>query len=182
MTYLWVKALHLVGIVSWFAGLFYLVRLFVYHAEADHRPAAERELLQRQFTIMAERLLHIIATPAMVVTVGAGITMLVLNSHLLQHRWMHLKFVPILWLLGYHAWCWAVVRRLGRGESAGTPKQMRIANEVPTILLVVTVILAVLKDTASLLQLLGLSVGLIVVLGVAIQLYGAVRARKGETV
>ena len=182
MTYLWVKALHLVGIVSWFAGLFYLVRLFVYHAEAAHRPAAERNLLQRQFTLMAERLLHIITTPAMVITVAAGITMLVLNPALLSQRWMHLKFAPIIALLAYHAWCWAIVRRLGRGHGVGSPKQMRIANEVPTILLVVTVILAVLTGTASLLQLLGLSVGLILVLGVAIQLYGAVRARKGETV
>ena len=182
MTYLWVKSLHLVGIVSWFAGLFYLVRLFVYHAEAANRPEAERDLLQRQFTLMSERLLHIITTPAMVVTVGAGITMLVLNPHLFQHRWMHLKFVPILGLLAYHAWCWTIVRRLGRGESAGTPKQMRIANEVPTVLLVLTVILAVLKDTASVPQLLGLSLGLVLVLGVAIQLYGAVRARKGEPV
>jgi putative membrane protein len=182
MTYLWVKSLHLVGIVSWFAGLFYLVRLFVYHAEAAHRPAAERDLLQRQFTIMAERLLHIITTPAMAVTVGAGITMLVLNPTLLSQRWMHLKFVPLVGLLVYHAWCWSIVNRLARGGSSGTPKQMRIANEVPTLLLVVTVILAVLKGTASVLQLLGLSVGLVLVLGVAIQLYGAARARKGETV
>jgi putative membrane protein len=182
MAYLWVKSLHLVGVIAWFAGLFYLVRLFVYHAEASHRPAAERDVLQRQYTLMASRLLHIITTPAMILTVVAAVSMLTMNTGLLQVRWMHLKFAPVIGLLAYHAWCWACVNRLQRGQSLGTPKQMRIANEVPTVLLVVTVILAVLKDIATIPQLLGLSLGLIVVLGVAIQLYGVIRARKGETV
>ncbi len=178
MTYLWVQALHLVGVVSWFAGLFYVVRLYVYHAEAAARPAHEREILQAQFTLMARRLLHIITTPAMLVTAAAGAGMLWLQPALLRQPWMHIKLTLVLLLFAYHGWCSARLRRLVAGEVAGTPRQLRIANEAPTLLLVLIVTYAVVKSAVSPGVALLLAAGLVVVLGVAIQLYGAARLKR----
>jgi protoporphyrinogen IX oxidase len=177
MAYLWVKSLHLVGVISWFAGLFYLVRLFVYHAEAAGRPATERDVLQPQFTLMASRLLHIITTPAMLVTLAAGLAMLWLNPGLLRQPWMHIKLTLLLGLFAYHGWCAARVKGLRAGAVAGTPRGMRIMNEVPTLLLVLIVTYAVVKNGVGAGTALLLAVGLAVVLGVAIQLYGVARGR-----
>jgi len=77
MTYLWFKAFHLVGVVAWFAGMFYLPRLFVYHAEANEQPEAVRTVLQQQYQIMEKRLYRIIMTPAMVLTVAMAIAMVI---------------------------------------------------------------------------------------------------------
>jgi len=180
MTYLWVRALHFIGVVSWFAGLFYVVRLYVYHAEAAARPPQEREILQAQFTLMARRLLHIITTPAMLVTAAAGVTMLVLQPALLRQPWMHIKLTLVLLLFAYHGWCLSRLRRIANGGMAGTPRQMRIANEAPTLLLVLIVTYAVVKSAVAPATALLLAAGLIVVLGVAIQLYGVARAKRGD--
>jgi putative membrane protein len=178
MTYLWVKSLHLVGVVAWFAGLFYLVRLFVYHAEAAERDAAARAVLEPQFTLMAQRLLHIITTPAMLVTLGAGLGMLGLNPGLLTQPWMHVKLTLLVALFAYHGWCAARVRRMASGGPVGTPKQMRVMNEVPTLLLVLIVTYAVVKNAVRPGTALLLAAGLAVVLGVAIQLYAAARSKR----
>jgi protoporphyrinogen IX oxidase len=180
MTYLWVKSLHLVAVVAWFAGLFYLVRLFVYHAEAAERDAAARAVLEPQYTLMAQRLLHIITTPAMLLTLVAGIAMLLLNPGLLTQPWMHVKLTLLLGLFAYHGWCVGQVRRLGRGGSVGSSTQMRVMNEVPTLLLVLIVTYAVVKNAVRPGVALLLAAGLVVVLGMAIQLYAALRAKQGR--
>jgi putative membrane protein len=91
MTYLYLKAIHIIFVVSWMAGLFYIVRLFIYHVEANERPEQERITLQKQFEIMQHKLWYIITTPAMVLSVIAGIGMIWLNPALLSMNWMLVK-------------------------------------------------------------------------------------------
>ncbi len=88
MAYLYLKSIHIIFVVSWMAGLFYIVRLFVYHVEANDRPEQERVILQRQFELMQHKLWYIITTPAMVLAVLAGVGMIYINPALLQADWM----------------------------------------------------------------------------------------------
>ncbi len=177
--YLYFKIFHLVGMVSWMAGLFYLPRLFVYHAEARALPEATRGPVQQQLTLMMGRLLNIITTPAMLMTFIGGIGMLVLNPDVLRQPWMHVKLALVLALAGYHGWCSRTRRALARGEATGTAKGYRIANEVPTVALVLICTFVELKGSIGLLGGLGVSVVMIVLLGVGIQAY-AVYRRKAE--
>ena len=102
-TYDYIKALHLIFMVSWFAGLFYMVRLFIYFKEADDKIPAQKAILQPQFVIMMQRLWWIITTPAMLLTVLFGVWMIALNPNYLLHApWMHLKLGFVVMLLIYH--------------------------------------------------------------------------------
>lgn len=112
MIYLISKSIHIIGVVSWFAGLFYLVRLFVYFREAADLPEAEKRILQNQYEIMIRRLYQIITTPAMVITLAAGITMLGMNPDLLSQPWMVAKLALVASLLVYHWYCGRIVRHL----------------------------------------------------------------------
>jgi protoporphyrinogen IX oxidase len=178
--YLYFKIFHLVGMVSWMAGLFYLPRLFVYHAEARDLPEAARGPVQQQLTVMMGRLLNIIMTPAMVMTFIGGIAMLTSNTDLLRQPWMHVKLTLVIGLAGYHGWCSATRKKLARGEQAGTAKGYRMANEVPTVALVLICTYAVLKNSIGMLAGLGVSIVMILLLGLGIQAYAAYR-RKAET-
>ncbi len=176
--YLYAKIFHLVGMVTWMAGLFYLPRLFVYHAEAQARTDATRDVLTAQFTLMEQRLLGIITTPAMVATWLGGLTMLGHNGALLSQRWMVVKLVLLLLLSGYHGWMSGVVKRLARGEHVMTSERFRVMNEVPTVALVLIVTYAVLRDSVGLMAGLGVAAAVTVLLGVGIQVYAGVRKRK----
>jgi putative membrane protein len=164
--------------VTWMAGLFYLPRLFVYHAEAQARTDGTRDVLTAQFTIMEQRLLGIITTPALVATWLGGLTMLGHNSALLSQRWMLVKLVLLLLLSGYHGWMSGVVKRLARGEHVMTSERFRVMNEVPTVALVLIVTYAVLRDSVGLMAGLGVAAAVTVLLGVGIQVYAGVRKRK----
>jgi putative membrane protein len=115
MTYLYLKAIHIIFVVSWMAGLFYIVRLFIYHVEANERPELERITLQKQFEIMQHKLWYIITTPAMVLSVLAGIGMIWLNPALLGMNWMLVKLAFVLGLLIYHFICQNIINKLKRG-------------------------------------------------------------------
>jgi protoporphyrinogen IX oxidase len=147
MSYYWFKAFHIVGFVSWFAGLFYLPRLFVYHAEAQEQqiePA--RSILRNQYTLMEKRLYGIIMVPAMVVTLVMAAAMLVLQPEMLQQTWLHVKMGLVLVLVGFHHYCRKIMRQLEAGQTPLTSKQFRWMNEFPTFFLVVVVLLAVFKN------------------------------------
>jgi protoporphyrinogen IX oxidase len=147
MSYYWFKAFHIVGFVSWFAGLFYLPRLFVYHAEAQEQQVEPaRSILRDQYLIMEKRLYGIIMTPAMVVTLVMAAAMLVLQPELLQQTWLHVKMGLVLVLVGFHHYCRKIMRQLESGEMPFTSKQFRWMNEFPTFFLVVVVMLAVFKN------------------------------------
>ncbi|MEX8548233.1 MAG: protoporphyrinogen oxidase HemJ [Mucilaginibacter sp.] len=144
--YLYLKAVHIIFVVSWMAGLFYVVRLFIYHTEAKERPEAEQKILFPQFEMMQRKLFNIITTPAMVLTLLAGIVMVYLQPAWLQQSWLQVKLGFVLGLIVYHFICQNMMQQLRKGIFKFTSTQLRIWNEVATILLFAIVFLAVLKN------------------------------------
>ncbi len=140
------KAFHIVGFVSWFSGLFYLVRMFVYHAEASDKPESIREDWKRQFSLMQWRVYKMIATPAMVITWLCGLSMIAINPAILQSTWMHIKLTLLVLLVLYHFYCKSIIIRQESGIDKGTSINYRLLNELPTLFLVAIVLLAVLRD------------------------------------
>ena len=167
------KAIHIVGFISWFAGLFYLVRLFIYHAEAGQKPEAERTVLQAQLEVMASRLWKIITVPAMLVTLAAGITMVVQTWPV--ETWLHYKFGWLLALVGYTFGCGRIRRGQAAGTFSWTSGRLRMFNEVATVLMAAIVFLAVFRSEMSAVWgALGL-IGLGVALMVGIRVYRRIR-------
>lgn len=146
MDYLVFKSLHIIGVVSWFAGLFYLVRLFVYYAETKDKSPAEQNILQPQYLTMMDRLYKIITTPAMVITVVAGGGMLILRSELLSMGWMQAKLVLVFSLFIYHWYCGRIIKQISSQSDHWKSFRFRLFNEVATLLLVAIVFLAVMKN------------------------------------
>ncbi|MDE3736353.1 protoporphyrinogen oxidase HemJ [Pseudomonas resinovorans] len=139
MLYLWLKALHIIAVVCWFAGLFYLPRLFVYHAQAEDEPSRER------FKVMERKLYRGIMGPSMIATLVLGIWMLYLNSGWLSQGWLHAKLTLVVLLIGYHHACGSLLKRFARGENRRGHVFYRWFNEVPVLFLIAIVILVVLK-------------------------------------
>lgn len=166
------KALHIIFMVSWFAGLFYIIRLFIYHTEANQKPEIEKRILQEQFNIMQWRLWYIITTPAMILTVVFGTLLLCVKPFLLEQPWMHFKLAFVAVLLVYHFICQGILNRLKNGTSKWTSMHLRLWNEVATLLLVAIVFLVIMKDAVS-----GLK-GVIGFFGVAIALMIGIRVYK----
>src|SRR5512134_1445026 len=135
---LWIKAWHIIFIVTWFAGLFYLPRLFVYHASATDTVGIER------FRIM-ERRLFVLMTIGGVLTAVFGLWLLFLNPGLLATGWLQLKLGLVVLLIGYHAWTWRLVQDFAAGRNAHSDRWYRWFNEAPTILLIGIVLLAVAR-------------------------------------
>lgn len=182
MTYLYVKALHIIFVVSWFAALFYLPRLFVYQIEALERPDQERDVLVPQLQLMARRLWFIIGWPAAVLAVIFGLWMLHLNPGLIQVAWMQWKLGFIVLLIAYHIRMHVMLKKLEAGTLSWSSKAMRLWNEGATVILFAVVFLAVVKSA------LGWVWGVvgIIALGVTLMLlfkaYTAYRKGKGEKV
>ena len=149
MLYLYLKAIHIIFIVSWMAGLFYIVRLFIYHVEANDRTESERITLQRQFEIMQHKLWYIITTPAMAISVLAGIAMIWVNPVLLSMNWMLVKLAFVLGLLVYHFLCQNIMNKLKQGIFTWSSTQLRLWNELATIFLVAIVFTVILKSAVD---------------------------------
>ncbi len=149
MWLLYCKALHLIGAVAWFAGLFYLVRIFVYHRECFDKPEPEKSTLSQQFRLMEKRVYRAICNPSMMLTITFGSAMLFLNPAYLKNGWLHVKLLFVVLLLGYHMYCKVILRKLEKEESTMTAFQLRLFNEVPALLLVAIVFLAVLRNTVN---------------------------------
>ncbi len=137
--YLWVKAFHIIAVVAWFAALFYMPRLFVYHADTADAPGKAR------FKVMEDKLYRIIMRPAMIATLVFGIGMLALNPGLLGAPWLWLKLLGVVALLAYHHYCGRLVRAFAEDGSPHDARFYRMFNEVPTLLLFGIVILVVVK-------------------------------------
>lgn len=144
--YLYLKAVHIIFVVSWMAGLFYLVRLFIYHTEAKARPEAEQKILFPQFEMMERKLYYIITLPAMILTLLAGIIMVYIQPEWLQQSWLQVKLGFVLAMVVYNFICENMMKQLQNGIFKLTSTQLRIWNEVATILLFAIVFLAVLKS------------------------------------
>lgn len=175
MSYLWFKSLHIVGIVAWFAGMFYLPRLFVYHAEANEQPEAVRSILQQQYQVMEARLYKIIMTPAMLLTVAMAIGMLVTAPELLKETWIHVKLSLVAVLIGYHHFCKRLMNEMAAGKFRFSGQQFRWFNEFPTVLFVIVVLLAVFKNSFPTSAATWAVVGMVVAMAAIIQLYARKR-------
>ena len=149
MAYLYIKAIHIIFVVSWMAGLFYIVRLFVYHIEANEKPEQEKLILRRQFVVMEHKLWYYITTPAMLLSVLAGVAMLYLNPSLLSAGWMLVKLGFVIGLLVYHFICQHIMNQLKLEVYRWTSTQLRLWNEVATILLVAIVFTVILKSAVD---------------------------------
>ncbi len=177
MGFEYVKALHLIFIVTWFAGLFYIVRLFIYQTEALEKPEHERLILKPQLDLMARRLWYIITWPSAILTLIFGFWVLTYRWGYLQQEFMQAKLIFVSLLYVYHGYSQVIFNQLQKGKSRWTSTQLRLWNEVSTLLLFAIVFLIVLKNTLSMLWgMLGL-IGLFVVLLIAIKLYKKYRTR-----
>jgi putative membrane protein len=147
--YRYILSVHIIFMVSWMAGLFYSVRLFIYHVEAEDKPEIERDILQREYERIEAKLWHIITTPAMVLTVVAGVSMVCLSPGLLQAGWFHVKLGFVALLLIYHFLCQNIMYQLKLGKCKTSSFKLRLWNEVATILLVAIVFTVVLKSAVN---------------------------------
>lgn len=144
------KALHIIFVVSWFAGLFYIVRLFIYHTEAQEREEGPRKILTEQFEIMEKRLWWIITTPAMILTVLFGTWMIAQNPDYYLHAgWMHIKLTFVFLLLIYHFICQKIMKDFANGKFNWKSNHLRIWNEVATLCLVAIVFVVTLKHSMN---------------------------------
>ena len=147
--YLYLKALHIIFVVCWFAGLFYIVRLFVYYAEAQLKEAVEKQILSKQYQLMTHRLWFIITYPSAILATIFGVWMLIENPALLQMPWMHVKLTFIVLLWAYHFKCHQFVKQIKTNSLQKTGSFFRIWNEGATIILFSVVFLVVLKSAIN---------------------------------
>jgi len=178
MDILYVKALHIIFVVTWFAGLFYIIRLFIYHVEAEDKEEPAKEILQTQYKLMAKRLWYIITWPSAVLASVFAFWMLYDNPYYLQQPWMLVKLSFVLALYFYHGSCQKIFTQLQNDIIKYTAFKLRIWNEVATIILFAIVFLVTLKSAINWIW--GV-VGIIlfgVLLMLGIKLYKSIRAKK----
>lgn len=140
---LWLKAFHVVSVVSWFAALLYLPRLFVYHAQIQHG-TIDDTVGNARFKVM-ERKLFGIMTIAAILAVIFGVSMLATAPDYLLMRWLQVKLLLVLLLIGYHGACFALLQQFAADRNTRPERWYRIFNEVPALLLIAIVVLVVVK-------------------------------------
>jgi putative membrane protein len=174
--YNYIKALHITFIVTWFSGLFYMVRLFVYHTEAAEKPEPAKSILQEQFRLMLRRLWMGITWPSAILTLVFGPWMWIMMDAL--PTWLAIKLCFVVGLYAYHISLHMLYRQQMKGVFRFSSQQLRIWNEVATIFLVAIVMLAVVKQNMSWVWgLLGL-VAFVILLMSAIRIYKLIRTRS----
>jgi putative membrane protein len=172
------KALHIIGFVAWFAGLFYLVRIFVYHSEAKDKAKVEKDILIKQYRIMEGRVYSIIATPAMIFTLFCGVGMLVTNPVYLTLGWMQIKLVFLGLLVAYHFYCKKITNELADGTNVNSSFQFRLLNEVPTLILIAIVLLAIFRSQRNSYLIFGALIFLAILFYVIVKKYKTYREKK----
>ena len=145
--YNYIKSLHLIFVITWFAGLFYIPRLFVYQIEAFHKPSPDKEILGKQLKLMAKRLWNIITWPSAILATVFAVWLLVLIPSWLQQPWMHIKLAFVVLLFIYHLKTHQFYKQLQRDEVRKTSNFMRLWNEGATFILFAVVFLVILKST-----------------------------------
>ncbi|RRQ49886.1 CopD family protein [Maribacter algicola] len=178
--YNYIKALHLIFVITWFAGLFYIPRLFIYHIEAQQKPEVEREILSTQFKLMEKRLWYIITWPSAILATIFAIWLLVLMPQWLQQPWMHIKLGFVLLLIVYHLKNHLIFKRFQQDDIKYSSNYMRIWNEGATLILFAVVFLVILKSAFSwIFGVVGIIVlGILLMLG--IKLYKRIRNKNPE--
>jgi protoporphyrinogen IX oxidase len=175
MFFFYVKALHIIFVVTWFAGLFYMVRLFVYFAETEVLAEPEKSILRKQYQLMQRRLWYGIAWPSAVMTLILGLTLVYFYGDIPAWLWVKLAFVVFLY--AYHFSCHLIFRQHQLGVVKYTSNQLRIYNEVATLFLFAIVFLVVLKDSFSWVYGLLILSALVLVLMAGIKIYKRVREK-----
>lgn len=173
--YLYVKALHIIFIVTWFSGMFYIVRLFIYNAESNEKPEPEKTILQRQYGIMIKRLWLGITWPSAILTLIFGPWMWYMMNAL--PSWLAVKLCFVVGLYIYHFTLHTIYKQQSRGVFKYSSRQLRIWNEVATIFLIAIVMLAVVKDSMSWLWGIGVLALFIIILMSAIRIYRMIRTK-----
>ena len=138
--YLWIKAFHIIFMVAWFAGLFYIFRLLVYHVKFKEKPE-----LCEAYATMERKLIYMIMHPAMLLTILFGILLISLNPAVLRAPWFHIKLLLVIILIAYQVFAGITHKRFSRGDFFLSEKACRIINEVPTLVLIGVVIMAIVK-------------------------------------
>jgi len=176
--YNYIKSLHLIFVITWFAGLFYIVRLFVYQIEANDKPSPEKEILQKQYKIMTYRLWYIITWPSAVLATIFALLLLHLNPGFLEMPWMQVKLVFVVLLFMYHFKCHKIYTELQNDTIKYTSNFMRLWNEGATIILFAVVFLVILKNAINWIYgLVGIvAVSILVLLGY--KLYKKIREKR----
>ncbi len=147
--YNYIKALHLIFVVTWFAGLFYIPRLFVYQIEAYHKPSPDKEILGEQLKLMAKRLWFIITWPSAILATIFAIWLLILQPVWLKQPWMHVKLTFVVLLYIYHYMTHVYYKQLQKDEVKKTSNFMRLWNEGATFILFAVVFLVILKSAIN---------------------------------
>ena len=179
MSFLYVKALHIIFVVTWFAGLFYIVRLFIYQTEAAEREEPERSILVKEYKRNSKRLWFGITWPSAILTLVFGTWVISHVPAYLSESFMHIKLTFVFLLYIYHILCHKIYSQLQQEVYKYSSQKLRVWNEVATILLVGIVFIIVLKNAMSMVWgLLGLVV-FTVVLMLAIKIYKKIRERNG---
>ena len=174
--YNYIKSLHLIFVITWFAGLFYIPRIFIYHIESSQKTSPDKEILGAQLKLMAKRLWYIITWPSAILAILFGIWLLILVPSWLEQPWMHAKLGFVVLLLMYHIKTHLIFKELQKDQIRYSSNFMRIWNEGATLILFAVVFLVVLKNTLNMVYgMLGL-VGLAVLLVLGIKLYKRTRS------
>ncbi len=180
MLYYYLKAFHLIFVITWFAGLFYIPRLFVYQIEAYHKPSPDKEILGKQLKIMAKRLWFIITWPSAILALTFGLSLFYLNPSLLQESWMHVKLSFVVLLIVYHIKTHGYYKQLQEDVVNKTSNYMRIWNEGATFILFAVVFLVLLKSAINWIWgVVGIFVlGILIMLG--FKIYKKIREKNPE--
>ena len=147
--YQYIKAFHLIFVITWFAGLFYIPRLCVYQIEAFHKPSPDKEILGKQLKLMAKRLWYIITWPSAILATLFAVWLLILQPYWLQQPWMHVKLVFVFLLFIYHLKTHQYYKQLQNDVVKKTSSYMRIWNEGATFILFAVIFLVVLKSAIN---------------------------------
>lgn len=178
--YNYIKSLHLIFVITWFAGLFYIPRLFVYQIDAFHKPSPDKEILGKQLKLMAKRLWNIITWPSAILATVFAIWLIILQPFWLQQSWMHVKLTFVVLLIFYHLKTHQYFKQLQRDEVKKSSSFMRLWNEGATFILFSVVFLVILKNSISwIFGVIGLIIlGILLTLG--FKIYKNIRAKNPD--
>ena len=178
MAYLYIKSLHIIFITTWFAGLFYIIRLFIYYKETEEKPEEIKQVLKNQYQLMIKRLWYMITWPSAILATLFAVWMLILQPSWLQTNWMLIKLGFVALLYAYHWSCQIMYNQTRKGYLKYSSFNLRIWNEVATVILFACVFLVVLKDALGwVFGVLGI-VGVSVLLMLGIKLYKTIRSKN----
>lgn len=179
--YLYIKAFHLIFVITWFAGLFYIPRLFVYQIEAFHKPMPDKDILGKQLKLMSKRLWYIITWPSAILATLFAVWLLILQPVLLQQPWMHVKLGFIVLLIIYHLKTHQYYKQLQKENLNKSSNFMRVWNEGATFILFAIIFLAILKNSINWVWgIIGMLVlGVLIILG--FKLYKHLRNNNSKT-